>query len=287
MRLHEVIVEDNVNEATTGLDSIGMPSELSIKLLQDFDFSHDKTPIKLDSAPSTNAAKQGYLIIRKAGNNWYTVTNIGKQWHLYAYVDGKIKEDFGYKFSEVKPNFGSGRSEWWRIPVGMRRDEKPANDVDSVRQRKNATGKMGAGEGILTYANRVFLPGLKEKIGPMIDEIYSSIRSLPRDKSQYGRNIGYHDKSARQAALKYADTMEEILENGFTRDTIKTFLDSMGRLSQGWGSIPANEKALKYTLEEPNARAKFAKTLIDIAKKQYDRFQEMKSRVEQSQQDEE
>lgn len=279
---------ESASKATIGFDSINMPPELSTKLLRTFDVEYDTAPEKIDAGPISNAGRKGYMIIRKAGDNWYTVTNIKHQWFLIASANGNLKEDFGYKFGEVQLNFGKGRSDWWRIPVNSVRGQHLPSDVDSVRNRVGATGKMAEGEGILAYSNRVFLPHIRKKLAPVLDDIFDSIKKFPRNIDQYGNELGYFKLSAtaRSEALYYANAIENLLENGYNRKVVEKFLFDAGKLDHGWGSIPNNNRNFKKLIKEPNARARFAKLLLNQAYSYRDQFNEMKARVEEKQHNE-
>jgi len=77
-----------------------------------------------------------------------------------------------------------------------------------------------------------------------------------------------------------AEAIESIAEHGFTKKTVAKFIETYGTLHHGYGSIPDNEAEFqKLMQEEPAARAKFAKTLLQMGKKEYEKVQELKMSI--------
>ena len=272
-------------EATPGMNSIGVPRQLSALLAKQFKINADTVPQQLDTAPTAALAKDK-IIIRQTKDGWYAMNYANGNFRVFYPEKDGFEKEFGSKFSAVKPYFGKGKSKYWSLDysgwLGHTRGEKPASDVDSVRDREDV-GDIAGGD-IWEYANRVFLPKISAKLNAKADEIYSQLRSIPKGVNQFGgkRSIG---KSAREAALGYAEALEDLVEKGFNKDVYNSFLKAAGKLDTGYGNYPKNEKAFAELIKEPNGRARFAKTLLDMGREITDRFEVMKQDIEANQEE--
>jgi hypothetical protein len=144
------------------------------------------------------------------------------------------------------------------------RGKKP----DSARDTR---GDAMTGDGnIYGYMNDTFMSKMRPMMEKMVDDIYANLRKL--DNS----NKSFATPSDQERALDAAKNIEAIAERGFNRETMENFLRHLGRYSNMGASIPRNEAELRKVLKDtPNARAKWAKTIMDVAKRNHERVKNM------------
>jgi hypothetical protein len=153
---------------------------------------------------------------------------------------------------------------------GISRREKPSTDPADVKDRTTSDALAGSNEEIYSYMNDTFMPRMKQQMEAMVDDIYANLRRLGTEERYLGA------KTEQQQALDMAKAIENIANSGFSRSTMALFLRSMDKEHHGFGSIPNNERELRDILKnEPNARAKWAKTVLDAAKAQHDAVKNM------------
>lgn len=289
---HLESVEQPITEATPGLDSIGAPRELSRKIMKTLSMDSSSTPKPVDKLPAVSAL-DNTMIVRQTGKGWHAIARVKGRGDYKYYVsfrqkngsdEVEVKEADSIK--TVQAIFGKGRSKYWSIKSTTgwvtNRRAKPDSDVDSVADREGV-GRIDGGN-VWAYANQVFLPKIKDKLNAKADEIYSQIRSIPRGKDEYGGEMRSWParKTAREAALSYAEALEDLAEKGFTKETRAQFLRNADRYSTGgryWDTLQ-NEKAFSELISAPNGRAKFAKALLDQGNYYIKQFQSLKSKFE-------
>lgn len=124
------------------------------------------------------------------------------------------------------------------------------------------------------YMNDTFMKQLKPKMESMIDDIYNNLRKMSTAKNQ----ANY--KTEQQSALDDAKVIQSIIDDGFNRKNMEMFLSTLNKKkykpATGFGSVPQNEKKLLDVLKNvPNARAKWAKVVLDMAKQLHKRSMEL------------
>lgn len=288
------------------MDSIGVPKALSVELVKNLrvDASKEPTPVAAASI-STYETLKDKIALRKTKDGWYALyilyvekydDYIDKKYFVVYPINGRYETFSSNKLSDVKPKFGSGPSKYWTLEYSDRRriarNPKPPSDVDSVRRRMGSDDMTGGD--IWAYANRVFLPKISDRLRAQADEIYAQIRSLPKNVNQFGKpTTGPSSfKTAREAALSYADALENLAERGFNREVYKEFLKASGRAYQStmneFGSLydylqlnklPSSEAVFAELISEPNSRARLAKTLLSMGRKIVDDFEQFKANV--------
>jgi len=181
-------------------------------------------------------------------------------------VDGKFV-DTGYEGVAKAKQGMSKQGKFYTLDGNMwdfYRDKKP----DSARDTR---GDVMTGDGaIYKYMNDTFMTKMRPMMEKMVDDIYANLRKLDN------KNKTYYSPSDQERALEAAKTIEAIADRGFNRSTMENFLTHLKRASYGFASIPANERELRKILKDtPNARAKWAKTVLDAAKRQHERVKDM------------
>lgn len=246
-----------VDEAAPGLSEIGVPTELISYLMTEFSLKHTVQPVKVDKAPKASEIKGNGLLRRTRSGEWYTLIGItsgrSPAWYTIAPGEKRVRHD---NLKAALKNFGSGPSEYWLVgPITdfRSRTKDSPDEFDTL---------AGGSEDILSYMNRTFLPKLKEQMGTVLDRIFSNLRRIPPDVDSLGRIMTSNiPRSARESLVKDANFLENLMNRGFTRETVEEFLRSQGRLSHGFGSYYDNQEAFKEELKKPLARQKLAKIL--------------------------
>lgn len=260
MKLSEIITESLKDWRALGIDI-----RVSSYLLKHYNFSHNAQASRV-SKPKASEIEFGHIY---AGTDEYGSVLIFKKPYEGVYVDGnssyikisivndkpisKVSNSLADAFKGVKGPFTKIDANGW----GEFRNTVGSLDQDQVDDKLNVDPLKGGTDKIYQYMNKTFMPSIKNQIDDMIDEIYMLMRKLPDNNS---------DSSPRKYALQMASSLEKISNEGFNRKSMEQFLKSVGTLSTGFGSVPRNNEELKKQLREPNARAKWAKVIVDAAK---------------------
>jgi hypothetical protein len=275
MKIFEV--ETSITESTGGFDSIGMPKELSTRIVKRLDnIKHDAMPVPITKMPTSKALKNR-IVIRQSSEGWHVIWQNGGQYGMFRameYAGRFVEEAQGEYFKNVKHLFGSGKSKMWEIKSpgwseNMLRSDKPASDVNSVADRTGSNDMTGGD--IIGYVNRVFLPTIKEKIIAKSTEMFISLRDIPKEPDSPW-------DSPRAQGLRYAEAMDELARTGFSVEVQDKFLENASRIHNGLGSFPRNRREFAALIKEPNGRAKFAKTLLDMADYYVKAFNKLKGK---------
>lgn len=265
---------EGINEDVSNFINAGIPKQYAEKFLKKYQVKNDAKITPIDGVPKASDISRESFIINvlpngdvrgfgKKGDDW----KVGKDFYSVLHmVDGKFV-DTGYE-SVAKAKQGmSKKGEFYTLDGNMwsfYRDKKPDSGKDT-------RGDVMTGDGdIYGYMNDTFMKRMRPMMEKMVDDIYANLRKLD-NKKQYS-----FSPTDQERALEAAKTIEAIAERGFNRSTMENFLTHLKRASYGLASIPANERELRKILKDtPNARAKWAKTVLDAAKRQHERVKDM------------
>ena len=276
---------ERLDEAAPGLSAIGLPKDMIQKLMSRANLEHDVEPEKMDTRPTVAYARRRVILRKTRQGEWYALYPLSifdKGGFAVIDPDGKVHQ--GDQFSEVRPHFGKGASEYWSLDLAR---------WGGAKRRKNRHEEPSSedpleGEGYITsYMNRVFLPGLRKKAGDTLDRIFANMRKLHRGRAvAHVFRTEYRD-SEREAALQLAASLEEMMEKGFNQRMTDEFLSAAGAYSRGFGSIPANEKSFANLIREPLGRHKFAQVMLKKIRDIDQRFEKLMKDSEQARQERE
>lgn len=112
------IVYNYLNEAAPGFDVIGMPKNLSAKLMSKFRLKHDKELMKIDVAPRKKVIEAA-LIRQNNKNEWFVLVNVDKNafFHVFTFKNGQLEEKTFNDYNKAKTIMGTGKSNWWMMDV--------------------------------------------------------------------------------------------------------------------------------------------------------------------------
>lgn len=271
--------ESQLNEDMSSWTEAGLDPDIAKYVLRKYQFNHDPDWDEVKK-PKASEIHEGNLFMlpnavvfkhpeSRSANAYYV--------RIEKDQDGKIQEDWTSKISEA---FKGLRGSWKRIAKSnwmdawFRRTKGGMTGAETDAALDQDT-LAGSSAGIYSYMNQTFMPRLKPKLEQYVDEIFAGLRKLPKDRDKYNkkfspRNNSFYQKpsSMREVAISYANVLEQLIEDGFTRRTMEDFLRSYGTLHSGFGSIPDNEQELARLLKtEKMARQKLAKLILDEAKR--------------------
>jgi len=265
---------EGISESVQSFTDAGIPKEYAEKFLKKYQVKHDAKISPTDGVPKASDISRETFIINvlpngdvrgfgKKGDDWKVGKNFYSVLHM---VDGKFT-DTGYESLSAAKKGMSKQGKFYTLDGNMwsfYRDKKP----DSARDTR---GDVMTGDGnIYGYMNDTFMTKMRPMMEKMVDDIYANLRKLDN------KNKSFYSPSDQERALEAAKIIEEIAERGFNRKTMENFLTHLKRASYGFASIPANERELRKILKDtPNARAKWAKTILDAAKRQHKRVKDM------------
>jgi len=265
---------EGISESVQNFTDAGIPKQYAEKFLKKYQVKHDAEITPTNGVPKASDISRETFIINvlpngdvrgfgKKGDDW----KVGKSFYSVLHmVDGKFT-DTGYESLSAAKKGMSKQGKFYTLDGNMwsfYRDKKP----DDARDTR---GDVMTGDGnIYKYMNDTFMTKMRPMMEKMVDDIYANLRKLNN------KNKTYYSPSDQERALEAAKTIEAIAERGFNRSTMENFLTHLKRVSHGFASIPANERELRKILKDtPNARAKWAKTILDAAKRQHKRVKDM------------
>jgi hypothetical protein len=263
---------ESITESVRNFTGMGIPREYAEAFMKKYAVKNEAPLKEIDGVPKTRDISLGSFIINVLPNG--DVRGFGKTSHtgktLYSMlhmINGKIvrpdrtgDKDEASRGMSKKGKFYTLDGSYW----DLYREPKP----DSAR---DTGGDAMTGDGaIYTYMNDTFMSKMRPMMEKMVDDIYANLRKLDKSKRSYA------SPSDRERALDAISNIEDIAERGFNRETMENFLRHLGRYSNMGASIPRNEAELRKVLKDtPNARAKWAKTVLDVAKRNHERVKNM------------
>jgi ribonuclease HII len=278
MKAREFIFENHLMENVSNFVSAGIPKQFAEKFLKTYNVRHD-TEIKTIGKPKANDFEDGDFIINVLSNGDVVAAGVYKQyrgnyWYRMVMKDGEAPNIEYPNNSKEAIKGMSTRGEFHKVGAGgwsaghpgKERGEKPT--ADEIERRKDSEDALAGGaDAIYEYMNKTFMPKMKQQMEAMVDDIYANLRKLDRNLNQWGTQRSYISRNQKEVAIDAASAIEEIAKQGFTRSTMEEFLKTFGKLHTSYASIPKNEKELQRLLKsEPNARAKWAKIVLRMAK---------------------
>jgi hypothetical protein len=285
-------IKKSLNEDLGSFKEAGLPDGFSKYLLKTVAVRHDVDIKPFSGKPTAGNIRKGDLFISVtsptsaiavfgAPKGGFDLTSRQDAYYRIDYSDadgGKVKwagnlsaASKGMTKNMFKiENAITNSSSFYRNTV-MR---LPKPTPDQIKAASTSDPLAGSDKNIYAYMNDTFMKALKPKLESMIDEIYANLRKLNSNPSGWGR------KSEQENAISLANSIQSIIDQGFTTKTMESFLSSLNKPEykpvNGFASIPQNEKKLKDVLKNiPNARAKWAKSVLDSAKWFHERMMDM------------
>lgn len=275
---------DTLNENMSDWLATGADEAVVKKLLQRYSFKNTGNFEKV-KRPKASEVSRGDLFIgnsesgtviifKKVNDNWGDTMYIRvdkSDIRAHDSIQRAFKGVKGPYHKLTKPGVFSDRN----------RKTRGGKSVDQVKKDLGQDNIQGSY--ILGYMNEKMLPRIKPKLDAMIDDIYAGLRKLPKDQDKRGNyanpNKSYSSywdrKSMRVEATEIVGALEALSDKGFTSETVNDYLSANGKLSYGYASIPNNEEEFMKLMKEPLAVQKFAKMLLDQAKRLHDQVKEM------------
>lgn len=262
-----------------------VPKDFVKNILRKFRINHDAELIPTDKKPNASAMQDGDMIINLLPNgNVLAVLKIHMHptfspaynlYHRLTLIDNKFYDEETTKFTiatkgmSSKGNFFRISNSKMQFSINVYRDEKPT--VEEIDDCITTDPLAGCSLGIYTYMNEVFMPRMREQMETMVDDIYANLRKLSNHRRYHGA------RTEQEQALLEAEAIERIAKDGFTKETMEEFLILYGKKHNGFASTPRNQAELQKLLKnEPNAKAKWAKIVLDRAKMHHNEVKTMR-----------
>ena len=278
MRISELLTED-----LTNFRDAGIPEEFAKNILRKFKISQDTDISSIEGKPKASDIKDGNMVINVLPSNDVVAVlrrpDTGPMMGPSFYQRITLANgEFNIESTDSLKTATKGmttRGKLYQISadnfVYVSRDKK-SGEEDS------ADPLAGGAEGIYEYMNNTFMPKMRAKMEKMVDDIYTKLRKLDKSKNRAGNSLYYTDKNQQELAIQAAGAIEKIAQDGFTQETMRQFLKTVGdvQITSGFGSIPRNERELRKLLKnEPNARAKWAQIVMQAARQQHKSVNDM------------
>lgn len=280
---------ESITESVKNFTDAGIPKDFAEKLVSKFRVKHDAKLKPVEGKPRSADIEAGDMLINVLPSGEVIAFMAGyKSRREYRFIriryttDGELKVTDTDSVAEATSGM-SKRGPMFMLKHkgligGKERDDKPT--PDEIEKRRTEFDPLSGGMyDVLNYMNKTFLPRLKPQMEKMVDEIYSNLRKLPKDSDKYGSRPGIL-RSQRAEALDAAGRIEDIMEKGFTSQTLKDFLSLEGvKISSrvyfrdSWEDV--TDALSKFNKEDPLSRAKWAKTLLASAKHYRDMVRDM------------
>lgn len=251
-------------EAAPNAREVGIPEALIRVVFAEANLSHDVQPVAVKSKKEMMALLRNNVI--------FAVGSDGTAGALVARTSNWDRNPGAVLFTvdetgEVNRNHqtlsagiaGLPRGKYYMAPFGNggyyhSRDQRTSDIGYETRSRSNSAD--------IQYIN---------------DTFGERLRAEAQDAIQHIKSI-YFDANPRWAGnLKQAaQDLENFVKNGVTRNNIESWMIHNNKRDSGWGSHYTNiDNLFALFKEEPNARAKFARFLLDWirrVKNQADRY---------------
>jgi len=281
--------KDIITESVKTFTDAGIPRDFAEQLVSKFKVKHDAELTRVEGKPRKADLERGDMLINvlPSGEVIAMMTDDGLRSSGYMRIrytpEGEFKTGYHTSIQDALSGM-TKRGPMFMLKhdgiFGLRRLEKPdAEDQDIDRRTYGGDTISGEVGNIFEYMNRVFMPKMKPVLQRMVDEIYSNLRKLPKDLNKYGRNASVMN-SQRAEALEAASAIEDIIEQGFNRESLAEFLQLQGvkvSSSQYFRTSWENLRdALRDFAEGDNLiRAKWAKAFLEGAKYHRDQIRDL------------
>lgn len=277
MKISDFTTNSNqLTESVKNFTDAGIPRDFAEKLVSKFRVKHDAELKPVEGKPRSADIEAGDMLINVLPSGEVIAFMAGyKSRSEYRFIriryttDGELKVTDTDSVAEATSGM-SKRGPMFMLKHkgiigGKERDDKPT--PDEIEKRRTEFDPLSGGMyDILNYMNKTFLPRLKPQLEQMVDEIYSNLRKLPKDSDKYGSRSGIL-RSQRAEALDAAGRIEDIMEKGFTSQTLKDFLKLEGvKISSrvyfrdSWKDV--TDALSRFNKEDPLSRAKWAKAFL-------------------------
>jgi len=300
MKVDEILKESTtITEAIPALNDIGLPPKFVHWLAKNRSFDHDLKVEELPGAPSAKKAQSSVILFVKNDETAYAFNKIDywsrHGWQIFEYSNGEVTEHFEPTWADLKKQIGPARSgkfysTSWGGGKSRAWDDKQSGSAADVKDRENVGHPER--EDIYAYMNKVFLPKIRGQLEAMAADIFSNLQAIPR---KVGTD-GYHSntdrqflirsrwsESARDEAIRYAEIIEQLAEDGFDYHVMKRWLESEKRLKKGrtdkYKDMDELERALHL---EKTAPAKIAKSLLTTARHYHDKVLKIRKNIEKN-----
>lgn len=281
MKISDFTTNSNqLTESVKNFTDAGIPRAFAEKLLSQYRVKHDAELKPIEGKPRRADIDSGDMLINVLPSGEVLAVMIHFRRGQYSYLrvryteDGEIQERFTDSIGEATSGMTKRGPMFMLDHYGLsgnrHRGEKPT--PDEIERRKTSGDTLaGSVADIFSYMNKTFLPRLKPQMEQMVDEIYSNLRKLPKDQDKYGSRLSSYSRDQRTEALAAAGAIEDIMEKGFTRDTLNDFLAlegvkiaSRSYYGDTWKSL--TDALTEFSKGDKLARAKWAKTFLAGAK---------------------
>lgn len=229
-----------VDEAAPALSDLGMPREMIRAVMSKFSLRHDRIdPQPIPQRPTAALMRNGLVLRKTRGGEWYAIGNPGGRRGIWYVItpSGEVKS--GNSFSEVRPYFGSGASEYWHI-----RDYVDTRTPPEWRERERTGDPLqndfASEDQLYDYLNRAFLPGIRRRAESVIQSILGNISEVNRKLEVTYQYRDYTDQererttSALERSVDLVRSIDRLLDEGFNKKTLAEFLRSARGHSRYW-----------------------------------------------------
>jgi hypothetical protein len=251
MKLSDIIIE-----AAPDVKSVGVPDGLIRMVFGDANIEHNAKPIAINSKKQMMDLLKNNVIfavgadgsagaIRSRQSNWDK--NPGATLYLVT-ADGSASQDYKTLSAAIS---GLPRGKYYAVAYG-----------NGGYYHGRGSREVAIAQGNRSASNDKDVQYINDTFG-------ERIRSEATAAIQHIKNI-YFDVDPRwTSTLKnYVADLQKFVDRGITQDNIESWLRHNNKHASGWGSHYTNINSLfELFQEEPAARAKFAKFLIDWIRK--------------------
>ena len=251
-------------EAVDASVSANFPKPFISKVYKTFTLKSGEKAVETDKRPTlSDLKKKVYLSKAKDGS----VYAVGYYKNVYSHDggtivimmrDGKVEKEVPHTVGGALKLFKPGKY------YTLNYSDSWAPTRSSIEIERDRDANSAFGQGVLRYMNDTFGPRLKKEISGYITKIQQNLFKLKKEKGPL------QWRSDREVALRLADSLEDIMNNGFKRENIEDFIHDkkLGFLISGaWGRIPNTWSAfVDLALKEKAFTAQFAKSVFKRAR---------------------
>jgi hypothetical protein len=259
-----------LEESAKNFTDMGIPVRVAKVILRQYSLDNNASA-EIVSKPKQKDVLPGQVYVHILPNGEDSIiVGIGmdgfsRYYHSIRITGNKIEKDVGGNLGKMTKGMKAKGTTF------VFRTSKLDLMRSNARGNKRSTDISDNVYAVYRYMNDVFHPKIGKMLDKMVDEIYMNLRKL---SSQRTNSIS--SRSEQEIAIQAAGAIENIAKQKFNSRTMKEFLVTMKRASHGFGETPRNEEELlRVLMDTPNAKAKWARSIVKVAEYHLDKVRKM------------
>ena len=265
-------VEEGTLTEDSPLGALGFSKEFINSVYRKFGIANTEIPEPMSKKP-TVAEFGNFVFLSKTNSGKAFAAGLGnsggwdKPWARVIIDNEGTIEQNNMPASKALAQIGKGQ--YYAIPFQHGSYARTRNNQGTTQYKRANPGPhdyssdQGAGE-YLQRVEEVFGDRIRQEMTKVVEHVYANLRKFKTEPR------GYNQGTEQTAALEVANKLDKLSKlplnqqkEGYSGSYLERYLQSLGKLSHGFGSIPSNYSAFVKEMDTtPNGLAKFAKFIL-------------------------